>query len=124
MHKFLVIVLILLGGVCFGQNTRNTEAPKPPRPQYQATKVEKKSFLSFLKKKDRGIQRTSNQSEIQQFRANVAQRQREKAKIEYKLAKLERKEEKKGKSFFGHKKPPKKRPPGKQKFCKICRIKH
>lgn len=124
MHKFLVIILILSAGVCLGQNTRNTEAPKPPRPQYQATKVEKKGFLSFLKKKDRGIQRTSNQSEIQQFRANVAQRQREKAKIEYKLAKVERKEAKKGKSFFGHKKPPKKRPPGKQKFCKICRIKH
>lgn len=27
-------------------------------------------------------------------------------------------------SYFGHKKKPKKRPPGKQKFCKECGIKH
>jgi hypothetical protein len=27
-------------------------------------------------------------------------------------------------SYFGHKRPPKKRPPGKMKFCKECRIRH
>lgn len=26
--------------------------------------------------------------------------------------------------YFGHKKPPKKRPPGKQKFCKVCGMRH
>jgi hypothetical protein len=26
--------------------------------------------------------------------------------------------------YFGHKKPPKKRPPEKMKFCKICGIRH
>ena len=26
--------------------------------------------------------------------------------------------------YFGHRRPPKKRPLGKQKFCKTCRIKH
>lgn len=26
--------------------------------------------------------------------------------------------------YFGHKHKPKKRPPGKQKFCKVCGIKH
>ena len=27
-------------------------------------------------------------------------------------------------SYFGHKRPPKKRPPGKMKFCKECKIRH
>ncbi|UZR96072.1 hypothetical protein [Chondrinema litorale] len=26
--------------------------------------------------------------------------------------------------YFGHKKPPKKRPVGKQKYCKVCGIRH
>jgi gamma-glutamylcyclotransferase (GGCT)/AIG2-like uncharacterized protein YtfP len=26
--------------------------------------------------------------------------------------------------YFGHKRPPKKRPPGKMKFCKVCGIRH
>lgn len=27
-------------------------------------------------------------------------------------------------SYFGHKRPPKKRPPEKMKFCKVCGIRH
>ena len=27
-------------------------------------------------------------------------------------------------SYFGHKRPPKKRPPSKMKYCKVCGIKH
>ncbi|HPM30803.1 MAG TPA: hypothetical protein PLJ60_10765 [Chryseolinea sp.] len=27
-------------------------------------------------------------------------------------------------SYFGHKRPPKKRPPGKMKYCKECGLKH
>ncbi|MBX2843294.1 MAG: hypothetical protein KTR26_16100 [Flammeovirgaceae bacterium] len=26
--------------------------------------------------------------------------------------------------YFGHKKPPKKRPRGKQKYCKVCQMRH
>ena len=119
----LLIVFVLASGICLGQNTRSTQTPKPPRPQYQSKKVEKKGFLKFSKKK-KDIHKTSLRSEIKDFRTNVARRQREKAKVDYKLAKVEKKEAKKGESFFGHKRPPKKRPPGKQKFCKVCRLKH
>ena len=123
MQKSILLVVFLLGSfVGIGQNTRSAETPKPPRPQYQATKSEKKGLFSKSSKK-KG-QNTTTRTEVRDFRANVARRQKEKAKIEYKVAKVERKEAKKGKSFFGHKKPPKKRPPGKQKFCKVCRIKH
>lgn len=27
-------------------------------------------------------------------------------------------------TYFGHKRPPKKRPPGKKKFCKVCELVH
>lgn len=47
------------------------------------------------------------------------------------VAKQERKNEKEMQKpensdpmYFGHKKPPKKRPPEKMKFCKVCGIRH
>ncbi len=117
--QVLLAGFVLVSMIGFGQNTRSTEAPKP---QYQAQKTEKKGLFKFFKKK--GVQRSTTRTEVKDFRASVARRQREKAKIDYKLAKVERKEAKKGQSFFGHKRPPKKRPPGKQKFCKVCRLRH
>lgn len=119
-YTAFIIVMIFLGGRSFAQDTR-TATPKPPKPVYQAKKAEKKGFFSFLKKEK------TNQLSIttrEEFRANIRKRQLEAVKQEYKLAKVQRREAKKGKSFFGHKRPPKKRPPGKQKFCRICRLKH
>ena len=47
------------------------------------------------------------------------------------IAKQERKNEKEMEKpensdplYFGHKKPPKKRPPNKMKYCKVCGIRH
>ena len=118
---YLVIFAICLSGVVIGQNTRSTEAPKPPRPQYQATKKEKKSFLSFKKKKKGTNAFTSTkEEEIAAFRQRMKQVAKKKAKEE----KLAKKPQYSDQSYFGHKRPPKKRPPGKQKFCKVCRIKH
>jgi len=47
------------------------------------------------------------------------------------IAKQERKNEKlletpqySDPMYFGHKRPPKKRPPGKMKYCKVCGLRH
>lgn len=120
MKKYLVTLGILFFVVSvYAQDTRSTETPKPSPPKYQSVKKEKKSFFSFLKKKEEPVYKT-REEEIADFRAKMKKVARQKRKEE----KLAEKPEYSDPSYFGHKKPPKKRPPGKQKFCKICRIKH
>lgn len=52
------------------------------------------------------------------------ERMKEKSKEYKKLARLMEKPQYSDPSYFGHKHKPKKRPPGKRKFCKECGIVH
>ena len=117
------LFLFVFAVVVAAQDTRNVSTPTAPRPQYQAYKKEKKGLFGFLKKKETTELR-SNEEELAAFRKRVSASYKENAKAEYKAYKVKKKEAKKGVKFHGHKRPPKKRPPGKQKFCKVCRIKH
>ncbi len=118
---YLFILVICMSGVALGQNTRSTETPKQPRPQYQAVKKEKKGMFSFLKKKKKTSPfYSTKEEEIEAFRKKMKVVYKQKAKEE----KLAQKPEYSDPSYFGHKRPPKKRPPGKQKFCKVCKMKH
>lgn len=115
MNKILFIVLFACFSIAgYSQNTRNVESYKPSQPVYQSAKKQKKGFFSFLKKKKK------KKSEVEEFRERVSAVYKQKAKEEKKADKPQFKDP----SYFGHKRPPKKRPPGKQKFCKVCRIKH
>ena len=46
------------------------------------------------------------------------------AKKNEKIAREMKKPQYSDPSYFGHKKKPKKRPPGKKKFCKECKMSH
>lgn len=117
---YIIAFAIFLSGVALGQDTRSAETPKPPRPQYQAVKKEKKSLFSFLKKKKTDPHSSTKAEEVAAFRKRMKKVYKQKAKEE----KLAKKPEYSDPSYFGHKRPPKKRPPGKQKFCKVCKMKH
>ena len=117
---YLLICIACLTEPALAQNTRSTEAPKPPRPQYQTIKKEKKSLFHFLKKKKTNPYRSTKEEEVAAFRNRIKKVYKQKAKDE----KLAQKPEYSNPLYFGHKRPPKKRPPGKQKFCKVCMIKH
>ncbi|WP_420318382.1 hypothetical protein [Ekhidna sp.] len=124
MRKIVLILFVgFFASMSFAQNTRSAEIRKPPKPQYQAAKKEKKGLFNFLKK-DKKAESKTNQEELVAFRSRVSKAYAENEKVERKVWKNNRREAKKGKKFHGHKRPPKKRPPGKQKFCKVCRIKH
>ncbi|WP_425390877.1 hypothetical protein [Ekhidna sp.] len=124
MRKSLLILFVIsITCVSYAQDTRSAEVRKPPRPQYQATKKEKKGFFDFFKK-DKKAELKTSQEELIAFRKRVSKAYAENAKVERKVVKHKKREAKKGEKFHGHKRPPKKRPPGKQKFCKVCRIKH
>ncbi len=109
---FLTIVLVFCGFLTFAQNSRDVGAPAPPRPQYQAEKKKTKKLSKLFKKEPK--------SDREAFWA----RQEEVQKQKKKEAKLAEKPEYSNPLYFGHKKPPKKRPVGKRKFCKVCHIVH
>ncbi len=120
MQKILLVVtLCFLGRICIAQNTRNTEMPKLSGIQHQTSKIENKRLFKSSKKKNK-IRRSTPKSEVEEFRARLKKVYKKKRKEE----KLADKKRYKEHGYFGHKKPPKKRPPGRQKFCKVCRIKH
>lgn len=118
MKKVVVYCLLLfVVGFSYAQNTRTAESPKVPKPQYQSQKKQKSGFFSLFQKKTK---KQSDKSEIEEFRSRLKRVYKEKAKEE----KLADKKRYKEHGYFGHKKPPKKRPPEKMKYCKVCQLKH
>ncbi|XOV91333.1 MAG: hypothetical protein ACFHWX_14085 [Bacteroidota bacterium] len=93
----------------------------PPPPAYQATKKQEKGFLGIFKKKEKKtVFNKSREEEVAEFRARLKDVYKERAK-EQKMAEDPQYSDP---TYFGHKKPPKKRPPDKMKFCKECGLKH
>ncbi len=109
--KKSVFIFFFIFGMFYvkAQNTRSVQAPTPS--QYKSVKKENKSL--FVKKKNK-------KTEVQEFRERLKKAYKQKAKEE----KLAKKSQYANPAYFGHKKPPKKRPVGEQKFCKTCGIKH
>lgn len=115
MRLFLFLTFAILAWGLSAQSTRDVQAPKPPAPKYQAYKKESK--LQNLKKR---LTFKKEVNEVEEFRERVSESYRKRARAEKKADKPQFKDP----TYFGHKKPPKKRPPGKQKFCKECGMKH
>jgi hypothetical protein len=101
----------------FGQTSRDVAPIQPPAKVYPTNKQTKKKL--FASKKKRNHLKT-REEEIKDFRARIKKVGKEKAKIAKKMDKPQYTDF----SYFGHKKPPIKRPPGKRKFCKECGIRH
>lgn len=108
-------------GISFGQSTREAKPKDPPPPLYQAKKKEKKGFLGLFKKKEKKtVFNKSREQEVAEFRARLKDVYKERAKEE----KMAQDPQYSDPTYFGHKKPPKKRTPDKMKFCKECGLKH
>ena len=122
IFRICVLGALILGltNLGFGQTTRDVAAPKPPTPQYQSSKPAKKgSFFSriFQTKKSKLVTGIEAKEDFEKRMKRTA---KQKAKIE----KLSMQPQYQDPTYFGHKKPPKKRPNGKKKFCKECGMKH
>jgi hypothetical protein len=120
--KYCLLAFLMVGFVMLGkaQNTRDVQSPKPPAPKYQAFKKEKKGFLFGLFKKKKKVEIKTHAEEVADFRKRMEKLQQEKAKA----AEESNKPQYTNPLYFGHKKPPKKRPNGKKKFCKECGLRH
>lgn len=105
-------------GATNAQTTREADAPPAvPFPRYQAEKVEKKGlFNGFFRR----LFSKKEQDPVADFRKRMKRLYKKKKKEE----KLAEKPQYSNPLYFGHKKPPKKRPLGKRKYCEECGIVH
>lgn len=113
------ILIMVFSESALGQSTREVTTPKPPAPRYQAVKKNTRGFFLFnlFKKKNKPV---TTQEEVADFRKRMRKTARKNAKIEKKMDDPQYSDP----LYFGHKKPPKRRPPGKKKFCKECGLVH
>jgi hypothetical protein len=122
MNKFpiLVILLMLFYYQAIGQAAKN--------PRYQNRQQEIDRGATYDNKKVKTKKNKSTALSLnQQFDQKVDEyyvRMEENSKRYKKLGKDMRKPQFSDPSYFGHKHPPKKRPPGKKKFCKECGMVH
>ena len=118
MHKISTFILL-----CFtvwssiSQSTRDAGEVVPP-PVYKSTKQKKVGFVKkFFGKKIVAHNRIESiQAYEERMRAVARQKTRE--------ARMANRPEYSNKLYFGHKRKPKKREPGKKKWCKICEFAH
>lgn len=121
MKLRILFLLIFFVGVIFasnGQSTKDVNASLAPAPHYQ-TKKTSKSLLKIGKSR----KSTKNITGIEETK-DFEKRMKKTVRQNYKEEKEARKERYTDHTYFGHKKPPKKRPNGKKKFCKECGLTH
>ena len=109
---FLAVVFFCATLAAYGQSSKDVAPPTPPAPRYQAKKDKKVSVAKIFKKKPKSD------------REVFEERMKEVAKQKDKEARLAKKPRYSNPLYFGHKKPPKKRPLHKRKLCKTCNIVH
>lgn len=118
---FVLSFSLLLISAVSAQSSRDVDRKNDqvigaqPLPQYESVQRQNqnKGFFTRLFQKN-------NQTEVEQFRTDMKQVSKKRRKAE----RLADKPQYKDPTYFGHKKPPVKRPAGKQKFCKECGMKH
>ena len=124
--RYLLIISVffictLLSGDLMGQSKENKQLPSSRDPgfHYHPGKKKKQGFFKRLFSRDQ-----STKEYFDQTLENYEKRKKEVAKEKAKMAKEMEKPQYSDPTYFGHKKKPKKRPPGKRKFCEECGIRH
>jgi hypothetical protein len=134
-HLFFLSLFILVFAACSSTNKSSqvstsgasqAAAPSSGTPSSRSTGTE--SEASSALGSGRTSTKKANAKMYQRTHADAVkeaeQRQEANAKRREKEAKLAEKPQYADPSYFGHKKKPKKRAPGKRKFCKECGITH
>jgi uncharacterized protein HemX len=124
IRNSLLILLVSFTTVAFGQSKKKKQAepvptlqqpsslsPNTPQQAQQSTKTKSKTKNPKLE--------VRYDAERQYYK-----RAKQVAKDQIKAEKEMQKPQYSDPMYFGHKKPPKKRPAGKTKYCKECGLKH
>ncbi|MDO1447335.1 hypothetical protein Q0590_13790 [Rhodocytophaga aerolata] len=126
MKYFLIILFscFLLTAGMAQSNVRKKDSKNTPSSR-SASSVDIGSENSiFMDTKKSAVKRKSDVKTMDDLKQEAKERMMANAKKHEKMAKEMEKPQYSDPSYFGHKNPPKKRKPGKKKFCKECRIRH
>ena len=119
MAKKLIVLLILVGSTAMAQNSVDIKT-------VESNQLEVKSSYTKSNVKSKSNPKSKHRYDDYYDKKIVEYEDRMKAnaKKHKKEARLMKKPKYSNPSFFGHKRKPKKRPPGKRKLCKECEIVH
>lgn len=128
--KFLIssLFIVVLSFIFNPLNAQDTRSQDPDAIFQQSPSSRepesKKAEVKESKKRKKVSKRRSYNQQMDKKVEEFEERMEANAKKYKKRKKEMEKPQYSDPSYFGHKKKPKKRPPGKQKFCKECGIKH
>ena len=110
---FLIVVLLAFSpAIALAQ----TSLDPTPNKQGHTTKFYSPKRAKAVKSKKKNVRHTAQY----EFYKRVEEAAKDKQRILRKLAKPQYSNP----AYFGHKRPPKKRPPNKMRYCKVCHIRH
>lgn len=124
----LILIMLLSFSTAFGQSKKKEKVIKNPEaifshePSSRGAARSEESYGSGKSNKVYG--KKSFNLKLDQKVEEYEERMKDNEKKYKKMERMMKKPQYSDPSYFGHKKKPKKRPPGKKKFCKECGIKH
>ncbi|GAB1446493.1 MAG: hypothetical protein KF860_06155, partial [Cyclobacteriaceae bacterium] len=119
MYRWTVFICILF--LSLGAARAQKKKPIEQQPTSIDPSYAEEHYVPKATKGRKSFEPTYEARNKYKDRMNKNWRQREKDEKNFKG---DRKADKSQPPYFGHKRPPKIHPPGKQKFCKVCGIKH
>jgi len=121
-HLKLKLVLFLIAASCAGACAQSSKKSKNDQKQEidRGATYEIKSSKKSKKKKAKYSLAGQYDKKVEEYHKRMEANARKYKKMSKEMEKPQYSDP----SYFGHKKKPKKRPPGKKKFCKECGMYH
>jgi hypothetical protein len=122
----IILISTLLVLTCYGVSGQDKKASrKNPRYDRSQEFEQGATYPAYpVKQKKRKTVQNDYNTQFDQKVQEYYVRMEENAKRYRKLDKDMRRPQFADPTYFGHNRPPKKRPPGKKKFCKVCGMVH
>ncbi|MBL7859091.1 MAG: hypothetical protein JNM57_15470 [Cyclobacteriaceae bacterium] len=123
MRLLFILICVLLTNATFAQSGKKKKSSAPTKEASQPTSLnpqaeQKKNYEPKKSRKSQRGETTYNAEK--QYYDRMAGLEKTRRKNERMLDDPQYSDP----TYFGHKRPPKRRPPNKMKFCKVCGIRH
>lgn len=126
MKYFLIIFfscVLATGGIAQSKTNKKPNKDTPSSRSGSSSEISPENSI-FMDSKISAVKRKSDVKTMDDLKQEARERMVANARKHEKMAKEVEKPQYSDPSYFGHKNPPKKRKPGKKKFCKECRLRH
>ncbi len=125
--KYLLIItfscFLLTAGMAQSKVSKKDSKNAPSSRSASSVDIRSENSI-FMDTKKSAVKRKADVKTMDDLKQEAKERMMANAKKNEKIAKEMEKPQYSDPSYFGHKNPPKKRKPGKKKFCKECKIRH